>query len=148
MPVAEELGLECVSEMPARIDYLDALTVQLHADAVLMMGSSERHYTASKLYSGLLAKRPVLAVYHEASSVTHILRENTRAPTIRLVTYDDTARAGSRSEAICGELREMVGGTAYDPAHVNLTALHDFSAGRLAATLAHALNSAAARKQS
>lgn len=146
MPVAESLGLECVSEMPARIDYLDALTVQLHADAILMMGSSERHYTASKLYSGLLAKRPLLAVYHEASSVTHILRKNTRAPTIRVVTYDDTARAGSRSEVICGELREMVGGTAYDPAHVNLTALHDFSAGRLAATLAHALNSAAARK--
>ncbi len=60
LPIAGEFGIEeRVSEHPARIPYLDALRVLTQASAVLMMGSSERHYTASKLYPGILARRPL-----------------------------------------------------------------------------------------
>ena len=48
--------------------------VLTQASAILLLGSSERHYTASKLYPALLAKRPILALFHEASSVVSILR--------------------------------------------------------------------------
>ena len=66
--------------VPAALEMLDRLILQaveaafrlgfpLDAGAILLMGSSEPHYTASKLYPALLAERPILAVFHEASAV-------------------------------------------------------------------------------
>jgi hypothetical protein len=119
LPVARELGVnDRVTEIAPRIDYLDALMVQTQATAILMMGSSERHYTASKLYPGLLAHRPILAVYHEASSVVDNLRRAARAPSARLITYGDHDRAESRVEAIYHELAALVEHPVYNPADV------------------------------
>ena len=42
-----------MTEHPSRLDYLDAIRVQLDAQALLLLGSSEAHYTASKLYPAL-----------------------------------------------------------------------------------------------
>lgn len=140
LPVAQRLGVDdCVREVAPRIDYLDALTVQTQATALLMIGSSERHYTASKLYPALLARRPILAVYHEASSVVDILRRTARAPSARLITYGDRDRADSRVEAIYHELAALVEHPVYDPADVVSTALEACSASALAGKLAAVL---------
>jgi hypothetical protein len=137
LPIAREVGVgDCVREVAARIDYLDALNVQMQATAILMMGSSERHYTASKLYPALLARRPILAVYHDASSVVDVLRRATRAPSARLVTYGDDDRADSRVDAIYRELAALVEDPVYDPADVVPTALEAWSAYALAGKLA------------
>ncbi len=137
LPVAEELGVaDCVTELAPRIDYLDALTVQTQASAILMLGSSERHYTASKLYPGLLAGRPILALYHEASSVVEILRRAAKRPSVRVVTYGDSARAESRVEAIYDELAALVANPVYDPADVAMDEMKEFSAESLAGKLA------------
>ena len=81
MPVAREIGVsQRVTEIAPRINYTDALRVQSQSSGILMMGSSEPHYTASKLYPGLLARRPILAVYHNESSVVHILAQAVRPP--------------------------------------------------------------------
>ena len=141
LPVVRELGIDdCVREIAPRIAYLDALTVQMQATALLMMGSSERHYTASKLYPGLLARRPILAVYHEASSVVDILRRTVRAPSARLVTYGDRDRADSRIEAIYHELAALVEHPMYDSADVVPTVLEAYSASVLAGKLAAVLD--------
>lgn len=74
LPLARELGLEeVVTEVPARLDYLDALNVQATASALLLMGSTEPHYTPSKVFPALLSRRPIVAVYHSASSVLELL---------------------------------------------------------------------------
>jgi hypothetical protein len=74
MPVAREMGVDAaVREHPARLDYLDALNVQVQAHALLLMGSVEPHYTASKVFPALLTARPILAVCHSASSLVAIL---------------------------------------------------------------------------
>lgn len=136
LPVARQFGVaDCVQEIPWRIDYLDALTVQTQASGVLMMGSSERHYTASKLYPGLLARRPVLAVYHEDSTVVEIVRSSARQPAAWLVTYSDQERAESQQPAITQALLGMMN-TEYDAAAVHWEALQEFSAERMAARLA------------
>ena len=83
-----------VSEIAPRIDYLDALTVQVQATAILMLGSSEAHYTASKLYPALLAGRPILAIHHAESSVVEILRRAARPSMARVITYTDAERRG------------------------------------------------------
>jgi glycosyltransferase involved in cell wall biosynthesis len=137
LAVARELGVgDCVTEVAPRIGYLDALSVQTDATAILMIGSTEPHYTASKLYPGLFARRPVLAVFHETSSVVEILRRAGRPPAVRLVTYSDRARAGSRAEAIYTELVGLIAHPVYDPTAVDGRVLAEFSAEALAGRLA------------
>ena len=146
LPVAREMGVsDCVTEVASRIPYLDALTVQCQASVILMMGSSEPHYTASKLYPALLAKRPLLAVYHEASSVVAALGRIVRPAVARVVTYNDTQRAAAQVEAIYGALSSLAENPTYDASAVDLGAMTDWSAQRLAGKLAAILDCVSAQ---
>ena len=52
-PLAEAAGVgDLVSETPQRIPYLDALEVLANSNVILLLGSDEPHYTASKIYPG------------------------------------------------------------------------------------------------
>jgi Glycosyl transferase 4-like domain len=147
IPVAKEFEVDdCVTEVAPRIDYLDALTVLTQASGILMMGSSEKHYTASKLYPGLHARRPILAVYHEASSVVDILRSAGQPPNIRMITYDDVHRAESQAETVYCELSAMLCDPEYDAAAVHMEAVSEFSAGHLAGKMAEVFNSAVQKR--
>lgn len=64
-----------VTEIHARFPYLHILNFLERAAGVMVIGSTERHYTASKTFQALLAGRPVLAVLHAESSAAHILQE-------------------------------------------------------------------------
>jgi hypothetical protein len=144
LPIAKELGIaDRVQEIPTRIDYLDALTVQTQASAVLMMGSTERHYTASKLYPGLLSRRPVLAVYHAESTVSAILQRAAHPPAAHLITYDEHVRAGERIGAIAEALTALMTSDGYDPRAVDLTAVQEYSAASLAGRLARVFDAVA-----
>ncbi len=90
-----EYGLtDIVTEHAARLDYFEALRVLRDSTAVLLMGSRERHYTPSKVFPALVARRPLVAVMHEASNASDLLRRIGRAPTVRLITYGDEIVAG------------------------------------------------------
>ena len=55
-----DCGLQnVVTEHAPRLDYFEALRVLRDSTAVLLMGSRERHYTPSKVFPALVAKRPV-----------------------------------------------------------------------------------------
>lgn len=137
LPEAKRLGVDdVVDERPARIDYLDALTVLTGSNAILLMGSSERHYTASKLYPALLARRPLMALYHEDSSVVSILRRAAPTPWGRLVTYDDERPAASCVETIYEELHALITAPSPDPSLLNLDVVQEFSARAMAGRLA------------
>jgi hypothetical protein len=74
MPLAEEEGVaDNVREIPQRIPYLKALSILAHSDGILLIGSDEPHYTASKIYPALMSGRPFLSLYHRASSSHQIL---------------------------------------------------------------------------
>jgi len=105
VPLALERGLENVFEAPGRIPYLDAISVLKSAGAILALGSTDPHYTASKIFPCLLAQRPLLAVFHEQSSVVDILRE-VKAGT--LVTYSTAEPVETRVEAICEALIRVI----------------------------------------
>ena len=49
IPIAEEVGVaEAVREIPRRIPFLQALKVLAQSNGLLLIGSDEPHYTASK----------------------------------------------------------------------------------------------------
>ncbi|HTY76884.1 MAG TPA: glycosyltransferase [Candidatus Bathyarchaeia archaeon] len=143
-PVADALGVgDHVHEVAPRIAYSDAIAVQAQATALLLMGSTEHHYTASKLYPGFLAARPLVAVYHEASSVCEILRRAARPPSVRLIAYDDRARAESRVDDIAAALSAVAEDPSYDARAVDLEVLAGYSAHALAGRLAKLLDDVA-----
>ncbi|MDE2465993.1 MAG: hypothetical protein KGO02_20090, partial [Alphaproteobacteria bacterium] len=59
---------DMVREEPVRVPFLDALRIVATSGANLLVGSLEPHYTASKIYPGLMSGRPFLSVFHELSS--------------------------------------------------------------------------------
>ncbi len=74
-PIAQELGIaDLVNEHPQRIPYFEALQVLVDSDAIVLIGSDDPDYTASKLYPCILARKPILAIFHHQSSVVDILR--------------------------------------------------------------------------
>lgn len=74
-PIAHECGVgDLVEEKTGRVPYFEALKILLDSDAILLFGSDDPGYTASKLYPCILARKPILAIFHERSSVVDILR--------------------------------------------------------------------------
>jgi hypothetical protein len=65
---------DLIEEYPQRIPYFEALQCLLDADALIVPGSDDPAYTASKIYPYILAHKPLLAVFHENSSVVSVLR--------------------------------------------------------------------------
>ncbi len=73
-PLAQEFGLDkIVQEHPDRIPYSETLRCLLDADGLVIPGSDDPAYTASKIYPYLLANKPMLAIFHEKSSVTSLM---------------------------------------------------------------------------
>jgi len=145
LPIARECGVaDAVTEVPGRLDYLDALSVLTRASGILLLGSSERHYTASKLYPALLAKRPILALFHEASSVVSILRDAGSEPSVRVVAYGDGPPDEARVADVACHLRALAASCAYHDADVALDRVADVSARQLARQLAAVFDRVAA----
>jgi glycosyltransferase involved in cell wall biosynthesis len=62
-----------VFEYPARIPYLDVLVHIDAANAVFILGSTEPHYTPSKVYQAILSAKPIFAVLHKESSAVEVV---------------------------------------------------------------------------
>jgi hypothetical protein len=146
MPIARELGVaDRVHEVPGRLPYSTVVRIQGRATALLAMGSSEPHYTASKIFPMLLAERPLIAVYHDASSVTTLLRRATRAPSVRLVTYDETRPAATAVPALADALAAAALAPQWRAEDIDGAALAPYLAPALAGRMASVFDRAVAR---
>jgi len=102
LPIAEAAGVaDVVTETPARLPFLDALNSLATSDTLLMIGSSETHYTPSRLLPYVFARRPIFALMNAASDATGLLR---RHAGVQLVAYDSERPAASRVAEIHREL--------------------------------------------
>ncbi|GJM15340.1 MAG: hypothetical protein DHS20C13_06670 [Thermodesulfobacteriota bacterium] len=88
-PIAEEYGIsEYVYEQPERVSYLDAIQLMHDSHTLLALGSEEPHYTASKIFPYILAKKHILAIFHEDSSVVDILNNTSSGKAITFNSQD------------------------------------------------------------
>jgi hypothetical protein len=70
LPIARKEGVEAyVLEHRHRVPYFDALYYLGRAHALLAVGSNDPTYAASKIFPYILARRPMLLLYHEKSLV-------------------------------------------------------------------------------
>lgn len=104
--VARDCGVaEWIREHPERVPYLDSLQIMLDAHALILLGSSQPHYTASKVFPYVLAQRPLLAVFHEDSTVIQIFAETQAG---RVVTFSSQSPPSEKVLAISHELEELM----------------------------------------
>lgn len=76
LPLAKALGIEeNVIELTDRISYYHTLNTLQQADALLMPGSDDPQYTASKIYPYLLTNKPLLAIFNSKSPALNVLKE-------------------------------------------------------------------------
>ena len=143
LPVARELGVEeVVHEVAPRLDYLDALNVQVQASALLLMGSTEPHYTPSKVFPAILARRPIVAVCHEASSALELLRAAGAAAAVS--TFDSAASLDAIEPALVRAFEDLARGRPAPPEAGMPDALQPWSAQALTGRLARVLDRVAA----
>ena len=64
-----------VFEYPQRIPYVDVLIHLNAANGVFILGSTEPHYTPSKVYQAVLSAKPILAVLHTQSTAVNVIRK-------------------------------------------------------------------------
>lgn len=112
-PIAIEMGLgDYVQEDTQRIPYLAVLNLLQEADFLLLPGSDNPHYTASKVYPYILAKKPLLAVFHESSSVVEVLR-STQAGEV--VTFASDSQVEHIADALLSRWRKVLLRLPYQP---------------------------------
>jgi hypothetical protein len=129
-----------VSEHPHRIGYVDTLNHLERSGAVLVLGSTERHYTPSKVFQAMLSRRPVFALLHAESTAVDMLRSSGAGRVLAL-----TESSLPDPSAIAAELRALVEDKSCDPAAVDRSAYEAYSARESTRALALALDRALGR---
>jgi glycosyltransferase involved in cell wall biosynthesis len=95
--LAAAAGLaDIVQEQSDRIPYLEALQCLRDAEALIVPGSDDPGYTASKLFTYILARKPLLAIFHEESSVVDILRKTRAGMVVTFRSQDSVETISER----------------------------------------------------
>ena len=106
LPYALRYGLEgIVTEHAARLPFIDVLNHLKHSSAVLVMGSSEPHYTPSKVFQAVLSRKPVLGLLHSQSTAISILRESNSGT---VVAFNQNRPAGQCVQEITQAIYQTV----------------------------------------
>ncbi|MGV8879824.1 MAG: glycosyltransferase [Sphingobacteriaceae bacterium] len=77
LPIAEEYGLSpYMEEQTDRISFYRSIRTLQAADALVVIGSDDPQYTASKIYPYILAEKPLLAIFDSSSSAADIIQNS------------------------------------------------------------------------
>lgn len=130
-PIARECGVaDLVDERPARLGYLSSLRCQQDASALIVFGSTDPGYAASKLLPSLLARKPLLVLAQDAGPMAQAVR-----------SLGGGTLVAMRGSAILDEhsaeaLRGWFTGSARSLPAVDMEALERHSARAMTKTLA------------
>lgn len=145
LPLARECGIEhLLNEHPPRVSMLDAIQVMNDSHGLLALGSDAPHYTASKIFPCILAKRPVLALFHEQSSVVRIVSETGVG---EVVTYNETEPLSGKPDEVFQAVERLLQlPRDYSPP-TRWEAFEQYTARAMTARLAAALECAVEREK-
>jgi hypothetical protein len=142
LPRARAVGVAAmVDEHPHRVGYVDALNHLERCSAVLVLGSTERHYTPSKVFQAILSRRPVFAMLHGESTAIGLI-EQAKAGTV--LPFTEQTMPGPA--AVADALQAMIDAPAHVASAVDGPAFDSLSARASARALAEALDRACARR--
>lgn len=144
MPVAREEGVgEFVSEQCYRVPYYDALYYLEHADALMAIGSNDPTYSASKIFPYVLARRPMLVIFHDESPVLALaeaMKCGSRYSFHDAEQIDTIAARVEEEWFLSGKMKEFI-----EP---DLSAFHPYSAESMTQRLTECFEKAIERSKS
>lgn len=140
-PLAEQYGLwqRIIFEYPKRIPYLDVLVHLNMAQGIFILGSTEMHYTPSKVFQGILSGKPLLAVLHKDSTALQVVQSTGAG-----ICYPiDPDHLDKMPEGFCEAFTTYANWSKYfDPAAVKMEVFEQYSAAFVTSTLANLLDRA------
>jgi hypothetical protein len=138
-PLAEKFGLwnTVIFEHPCRIPYLEVLVHLKAVDGVFILGSTEPHYTPSKVYQGILSHKPILAVLHQASSAVAVIRSAGAGVVLSFDGEPEVVRIKAEFKEVYQRFKDFM--MNFDPKQVNMEAFEQYSARQGTARLAELL---------
>ena len=132
---AEEYGLsEIVTEHRERFPFLHVLNFLSKADKVMLFGSTEKHYTASKTFQCLLSKRPLFSMLHAESSAVQVIK--TAQADKFLFPFNDGELKETIVEKLKPILEDLQNVNEWNP---NLDSLNSYTSKQSAKVLAEAI---------
>ena len=139
---AEAYGLwnTIVFEYPKRIPYLDVLLHLNIADAILVLGSTEAHYTPSKTYQAVLSGKPLLAVLHRDSTAVNVIRQSNAGVVLAFAGGEGIHEIRDYFKDTFQFFREFAEG--FDPAQVDMKVFDLYSARNVTMRLAELFDKA------
>jgi len=141
-PLAEKYGLwqKVVYEYPKRIPYLDVLVHLNAASGVFILGSTEKHYTPSKVFQGILSRKRILALLHEESTAGKVIEKSGAGLILAFNENNFQGRIHDHFEETF--TKYSVSLRQNDLSDVNMNLFSQYSAREITANLANLLNQA------
>jgi hypothetical protein len=96
-PIAIEEGLGTqVQEFPLRVPYFTGLQILKDADLLIVPGSTDKNYTASKIYPYIMMRNPLLTVFHEQSSVNRLVQTTQAGMAVSFGDHEDVNKLAEK----------------------------------------------------
>jgi len=133
---------DMVDEHPSRISYPDTLNHLAKSSAILVIGSTERHYSPSKIYQAVMAQRPVFALLRKDSTAVEPFQRSNAG---QVFTFMPEHLPDP--EQLARTLIEFCRSITANPPQIDWSAFAGTSARESARTLASALDCALQRSQ-
>jgi hypothetical protein len=109
-PIAAEAGVGAqVTEQTDRVAYFVALQTLRAADFVLLIGSDDAQYTASKAAPCLASRRPIVAILHADSPGVALLGQSKHTTLVTFRSADDIERASEALAAGFSQVAALAG---------------------------------------
>ena len=127
-PIAERCGIaDQVTEISDRLPYFETLFLLSKADILCVPGSTDSTYTASKIYPYIYLDKPMLAVFHEKSSVCEIIRSTSNS---KVVSFKDAEPESNQEHLVneCYRYLESVLDQNVQNANLNHRAFEEYTA--------------------
>lgn len=104
-PVAISCGIgDLVTEHPLRIPYFEALQVLKDSNGILLIGSDDPNYSASKIYPCILSEKPILGIFHENSLVVEVMKKTQAG---EIVTFTSQEKQQDLTEKLATKINQL-----------------------------------------
>jgi hypothetical protein len=139
-PLAEKYGLfhKMVFEHSDRVSYLDVLVQLEKADGIFILGSTEPHYTPSKVYQAVLSRKPILAVLHKDSTAVKVIEDSQAGMNVLMDGENDLHTLG---DSFLEQFKNyIIWAKVFDASKYNMEQFDMYSAKAITEKLILALN--------
>ncbi len=137
-PLAVSCGVkDLVTEHPLRIPYFEALQVLKDSQGILLIGSDDPNYSASKVYPCILAQKPILGIFHQKSLVIDVMQQ-TKAGEI--MTFSSEDKPEDLIEQLSIKITHLFKFAESPPTNINWSAFEPYTAKSMTNKLCQIFN--------